>query len=64
MLGSVRDVMIMDVRGMDKRRIKILVDLDLNKPLLRGTMLKYKMTKCWVEFKYEQLPVFGSTVEE
>lgn len=57
-LGSVRDVLIMDVGGRDERHIKILVDLDLNKPLLRGIMLKYKMAKHWVEFRYEQLPIF------
>lgn len=58
MVGSVWDVMIVDVGGRDERHIKILVDLDLKKPQLRGTMLKYKMAKCWVEFRYKKLPVF------
>lgn len=48
MLGSVRDVLIMDVGERDERHIKILVDLDLNSPLLRGIMLKYKLAKNWV----------------
>lgn len=38
--------------------MKIQVELDLTKPLLRGTRLKYKHTEIWVEFKYEQLPIF------
>lgn len=38
--------------------MKIPVDLDLTKSLLRGTMLKYKECELWVEFKYELLPTF------
>lgn len=35
-----------------------MVELDLTKPLLRGTELKYKQAETWIEFKYEQLPNF------
>lgn len=35
-----------------------MVELDLTKPLIRGTTLKYKQSECWIEFKYEQLPLF------
>lgn len=38
--------------------MKILVELDLTKPLLRETRLKYKQTNNWVDFKYEQLSIF------
>lgn len=44
--------------GKDAKHINILVELDLTKPLLRGTKLKYKSIKIWVEFRYEQLPTF------
>lgn len=42
MLGSVRDVMIVEAGGNDERHVKIQVELDLTNPLQRGTMLKYK----------------------
>lgn len=58
MLGYVHDMIIMDAGERDERHLKIQVEVDLTKPLVRGTMLKYKMVKCWVEFRYEQLPTF------
>lgn len=59
-LGNVCDVMIVEEGGWCKedRHVKILVDLDLTKSLLKGTILKYKQTELWVKFKYEQLPLF------
>lgn len=57
-LGTVTDVMIVDAGGHELRHINILVDIDLTKPLLRGTKLKHKQSECWVEFKYENLPLF------
>lgn len=58
MLGTVSDVMLVEVGGKEDRQVKIQVELDLTKPLLRGTRLNYKHTEIWVEFKYEQLPIF------
>lgn len=58
LIGNVRDVMLMDTGGREGRYLKIQVDIDITTPLQRGTMLKYKMQECWVEFKYEQLPIF------
>lgn len=57
-LGSVKDVMIMESGGKEARYINVLVDIDLTQPLLRGIKLKYKTTEVWVEFQYEQLPIF------
>lgn len=48
----------MDKGGQESRYVKILADIDLIQPLVRGTKLKYKDTKIWIQFKYEQLLVF------
>lgn len=32
--------------------------MKVTKPLLRGTKIKFEGDSCWVEFKYEQLPLF------
>lgn len=58
MLGFVRNDMIVEEGGNEERHVKIQVELDLNKPLQRGTMLKYKQSESWVEFKYEQPLIF------
>lgn len=36
--------------------MKLLVEIDVTKPLLRGTTLKFKQNETWIQFKYEQLP--------
>lgn len=38
--------------------IKLLVEVELRKPLMRGTKSKFKNELIWVHFKYEKLPVF------
>lgn len=40
------------------RYVKMLVEVDLCKPLIRGTSIKFEGDKRWVMFKYEQLPQF------
>lgn len=40
------------------RLLKVLVEMELDKPLLRGTKLKLDDEVSWVEFKYEMLPTF------
>lgn len=58
MLGVTRDVLSVEAGGREDRHLKIQVELDLTKPLLRGTMLKYKNSERWVDFRYESLPTF------
>lgn len=38
--------------------LKLLVEIELNKPLLRGTKIKLDDELVWVDFRYEQLPNF------
>lgn len=42
----------------DGRNVKVLVEVDLLKPLIRGTKLRCNGEERWVEFKYENLPLF------
>lgn len=52
------DVMIPKTWGNENRHIKLLVEVDLLKPLMQGTKLRFKQSEIWVQFKYEQLPIF------
>lgn len=38
--------------------LKLLIELNLDVPLLRGTTLKLNEEAHWVDFKYKQLPSF------
>lgn len=42
----------------DGRLAKMLVEVDLSKPLLRGTHICFEGDKRWIMFKYEFLPLF------
>lgn len=53
LIGSLHDVLLVEVSGKEERHVKLLVDMDLTKPRVRGTTLKYNQTECWIDFKYE-----------
>lgn len=36
----------------------MLVEVELNKPLIRDTYIRFEGDRRWVMFKYEQLPLF------
>ena len=38
--------------------MKIMVEVDVQQPLLRGTLVKLEGVNTWVEFKYERCPDF------
>lgn len=38
--------------------IKLLVDIKLDQPLMRGTKIKMEDKTVWVDFAYEHLPIF------
>lgn len=40
------------------RILKLLVEIKLDCPLLRRSMIKIENEKYWVDFRYEQVPVF------
>lgn len=40
------------------RYVKMLVEVDLTKPFIRGTKIRFEGEMSWVMFKYEQLPFF------
>lgn len=44
--------------GRAERYAKMLVELDLTKPLIRGTTVSCDDEVKWVNFRYEQLPYF------
>lgn len=58
LISTVKDVMLVEAGGREDRHVKVLVELDLTKPLIRGTTLKYQQEECQIEFKYEQLLLF------
>lgn len=50
--------MVVGIGGKEGRHLKILVEMDLMKPLVRGTKVKYKNCETWIQFRYEQLLAF------
>lgn len=51
-------MVIPDLSSKDDRYVKLLVDVDLTKPLIRGVNIRFEADRRWVMFKYEQLPQF------
>lgn len=58
LLRNTLNVLISDGGTREGRHFKILVELDLTKPLARGTKLQYQQEETWIQFKYEQLLSF------
>ncbi|CAA0816235.1 Unknown protein [Striga hermonthica] len=58
LFGKVVDVVVPEMGGVGGRMVKILVELNLNEPILRGTHLKMGGESKWVSFKYENLQNF------
>lgn len=52
------DIITVEAGGKEGRHMKLLVEIDITKPLQRDTKLKYRQNEIWVDFKYEQLPGF------
>lgn len=55
---DVLDVIILEHGSKQGRHMKILVELDLKRPLLRVTKLKCDNKAVWVNFKYENMALF------
>ncbi|KAL3520902.1 hypothetical protein ACH5RR_019051 [Cinchona calisaya] len=56
--NQVADVIIPVRGGKEGKHIKILVEINLTKPLTRGTMVKFEGRTHWVNFNYERCPDF------
>lgn len=57
-LGSLEEVDVASNGVGWGRYLKIRVTLDLTKPLERGRALQFEGKSIWVNFRYEQLPIF------
>lgn len=58
LFDCVTDVLIPESGSKKGRFLKILAEIDLNKPLLRGSKIQFQGKEVWVEFKYENLATF------
>lgn len=58
LFGQCHNVVIPENGSRNGRVLKLLADVDLNKPLIRGTKLMLAEESFWVNFKYEKLPTF------
>lgn len=56
--GNAVDVVIPESESKKGIHFKILAEIDLNRPLMRGTKLKYSEHEVRVDFKYENLALF------
>ncbi|XP_027182378.1 uncharacterized protein LOC113780799 [Coffea eugenioides] len=56
--SSVKEVIIPNGGGKEGKHLKILVEMDLSRPLLRGTTVKWEGSARWIEFRYEKCPEF------
>ena len=55
---SVKEVILPNGGGKDGKHIKILVEVNIEKPLLRGTIVRMNGSARWIEFRYEKCPDF------
>lgn len=53
---SCLNILVPEHGSKEGRLLKMLVEVDLEKPLLRGTHLQLERDSVWVSFRYEQLP--------
>lgn len=44
--------------GKNRKLLKLLVDIEVDKPVLRVTKLNLGEETIWIDFKYEMLPTF------
>ncbi|CAA0841608.1 Unknown protein [Striga hermonthica] len=58
LFSKLHDVVVPGNGSSNGKVMKLLVDLQLNEPVLRGTHLKLGTDSTWVEFKYENIQNF------
>lgn len=52
------NVILLENGSKEGRLLKLLVKVELHKPIMRGTTIKLDDEQVWVDFRYEQLPKF------
>lgn len=52
------NVILLEHGSREGKLLNLFVEINLDKPLMRGSKIKIKNEEVWVEFKYENLPVF------
>lgn len=58
------DVLTPESGSKQGRHMKILMEVDISRPLLRGTKVHYNGREVWVDFRYENMALFCSTVRK
>lgn len=58
LFANVTDVLIPESGSKKIRYFQILAEIDLDKPLLRGSKIHYNGLEVWVDFKYENMATF------
>ncbi|KAK6154992.1 hypothetical protein DH2020_009240 [Rehmannia glutinosa] len=56
--GKISDIIIPETGSAKGRHLKLLVEVNLDKPLLRGSKIKLGEEVCWIDFRYENLMSF------
>lgn len=55
---TVQDVIVPSGGSKEGKHVKILVEVDITQPLLRGTTVRLNGARIWVDFRYERCPDF------
>lgn len=58
MFCDVIDVIIPKSGSKKGRQLKILAEINLEKPFMRGAKIKFQGQEVWVDFKYEYMALF------
>lgn len=59
LFGKVSDVLVSNNGSKKGWMLKIRAEINLERPLLRGTNIKCDDQVVWVDFRYENLAMFG-----
>lgn len=51
---EVNEVILPQTRNRDGKHMKMLVEMDISQPILRGTSVRYNGSARWIQFKYKK----------
>lgn len=55
---EVKEVIVLDGGGKEGNHLKLLMEMNLWEPLIRGTIVRMNWKDRWIEFRYERCPYF------